>query len=118
VVNASRNWARIDYRIAIDPGADLAKAIGVLRDTIEGLAHDPNWRDAILQPVEWIGVDRVQSSGVVLRASVRTAPLRQFDVRREINARVFEAYKQAGIALGVDPLTPPVPAAQGSPNPI
>ncbi len=118
VVNASRNWARIDYRIAIDPGADLGKATGTLRDTLEALARDRNWHDAILEPAEWIGVERVQNNGVVLRASIRTAPLRQFDVRREINARIFEAYKQAGIMLGVDPLGTPTPAPQGSPDPV
>ncbi len=118
VVNASRNWARIDYRVAIDPDSDLSKAIATVRDTLDGLAKDRDWRNAILEPAEWIGVERVQNNGVVLRASIRTAPLRQFEVRREINARVFTAFKDAGIALGVDPLGPPTPAPQGSPDPV
>ncbi len=118
VVNASRNWARVDYRIAIDPGADLAKAIDTLRKTVDELKADGRWQHAILEPAEWIGVERLQNNGVVLRASIRTAPLRQFDVRREINGRVFDAYKEAGIALGVDPLGLPTPAPQSSPDPV
>lgn len=118
VVNASRNWARVDYRIAIDPGADLKKAIATVRETLDTLSRDDAWRGAILQPVEWIGVERLVNNGVVLRASIRTAPLRQFELRRVINERVFEAFKDAGIALGVDPLAPPVPSPQGSPDPV
>lgn len=118
VVNGSRNWARVDYRIAIDPGADLKKAIDTLRATLDTLAHDRQWRGSVLEPAEWIGVERVQNTGVVLRVSIRTAPLRQFDVRREINERVFIAYKDAGIALGVDPLGVPTPSPQGSPDPV
>lgn len=118
VVNASRNWARIDYRIAIDPAADLKKAIETVRATLESIGRSEAWRDAILEPVEWVGVERVSNNGIVLRASVRTAPLRQFDLRRVINAQIFEAFTREGIALGVDPLGPPVPPAQGSPNPL
>ena len=118
VVNASRNWARIDYRIAVDPGTDLTKAIATLRDTLDDLSTDREWRGAILEPIEWVGVERIASNGIVLRASIRTAPLRQFDVRREINARMFKAYKDGGIALGVDPLGPPAPTPQGSPDPV
>jgi moderate conductance mechanosensitive channel len=118
VVNASRNWARIDYRVAIDAGAALEKAISTVRAMLEELGRDDAWRDAIVEHVEWIGVERVAANGVVLRASIRTAPLRQFELRRVINERVFEALKDAGIALGVDPLGPPTPAPQGSPDPV
>jgi moderate conductance mechanosensitive channel len=100
VVNCSRNWSRVDYKIAIDPGADSARAIEILRHTIDGLAADQRWRGAIADPVEWIGIDSLSTAGIVLRASVRTAPLRQFEVRREINARMVEALRVAQIALG------------------
>jgi small conductance mechanosensitive channel len=100
VVNCSRNWSRVDYRIAIDAEADSAHAVGILRDTVEALAADREWRGAISDPVEWVGIDAVSSAGIVLRASVKTAPLRQFEIRRELNARMIEALRTAGIALG------------------
>lgn len=105
VVNASRNWSRIDYRIAIDPTAKLDEALAILRTTIEELGRDAEWRDAVLDPVEWIGVESVALAGLVLRVSIKTAPLRQFDVRREINARIHAAFAKAGIPLGLDPGT-------------
>jgi small conductance mechanosensitive channel len=118
VVNASRNWSRIDFRIAVDPGTDLKAAIQTVRETFDGVAADPAWRNAILEPLEWIGVERVANTGVVLRASVRTAPMRQFDVHRELNQRVVEAFKREKIGLGIDPLTLPVPPPQASPDPM
>lgn len=118
VVNASRNWARLDYRIAIDPGADVAKALGTLRASLESLASDSTWHDAILDAVEWIGVEAVRNNGIVLRATMRTAPLRQFEVHRAVNERVLLAFVQDGIVLGVDPMGVPVPAPSASPNPL
>lgn len=101
VVNGSRNWSRVDYRIAVSTSADLGKAIVVLRETVEKLAADPAWRGSAIDP-EWTGVESVSATGILLRSSMKTAPLRQFDVRREINQRVVEAFSAAGIPFGVD----------------
>jgi small-conductance mechanosensitive channel len=117
VVNSSRTWARVDYRVTIAVGADLRKAIEVLRDTLEGLSSDARWRDAIVEPVEWIGVESMSRNGIVLRAAVRTKPLRQFEVRREINLRVYENLAKAEIPLGNDPSAPFVAPPDASPDP-
>jgi len=117
VVNSSRTWSRVDYRISIDAGADVQKAIEVLRATLEGLQRDDRWRDSIMEPVEWIGIEGMSRNGVVLRAVMRTKPLRQFEVRREINLRLHEDLAKAGIALGNDPSAPFVTAPQASPDP-
>jgi moderate conductance mechanosensitive channel len=103
VVNCSRDWSRVDYRVAIDPKADVARATEILRAAILALANEERYGDWMIDPVELIGVDALSASGVVLRASVKTAPLRQFELRREINARVLAGFREAGIALGIDP---------------
>ncbi len=118
VVNASRNWSRVDFRIPIDAEADFEKAKEVLRSTIESLAKESNWRSSIIQPVEWIGIENISKNGIVLRAAVRTAPLRQFELNRVLNERVLDAFQREGIPLGADPLGPPVPSVQASPSPL
>ncbi len=118
VVNASRNWSRIDFRIPIDAGSDLAKAVSTLRLTLEGFTSDPAWKEAILKPVEWIGLEDPSKNGIVLRAAIRSAPLRQFELSRAINQRVFEAFAREGITLGIDPMGVPVPAVTASPSPL
>jgi small-conductance mechanosensitive channel len=100
VVNQSRNWSRVDYRVPVDPGADVPKAIEIVRSQIEALASHADWTHAVGTPLEWIGIDGLSKDSVIVRASVKTAPLRQFEVRRQINDRVRTAFGQAGIALG------------------
>jgi small-conductance mechanosensitive channel len=117
VVNSSRSWSRIDYQISIDTAADVRKAIELLQHVLEGLKEDEAWRDAVIQPFEYVGVEKVSRNGVVLRAVIRTAPLRQFDLRREVNIRVHEAFIADGIALGFDPSAPFVTAPQASLDP-
>jgi moderate conductance mechanosensitive channel len=103
VVNCSRNWSRVDYRVPIDARADVAAAIDVVRKTLVDLGAEERFGDWMLDPVELIGVDSISATGIVLRASIKTAPLRQFELKREINARVLKGLRDAGIALGLDP---------------
>jgi small conductance mechanosensitive channel len=117
VVNSSRTWSRVDYRVTVAVGGDLRKAMDILRDTLTRMRSDERWHDAIIEPVEWIGVESMSRNGVVLRASMRTAPLRQFEVRREINLRVYESLAKAEIPLGNDPSTPFVAPPDASPDP-
>jgi len=117
VVNASRNWSRVDFRIAVASSADIGKAVDIVRSAIDSLTSDPQWREQILETAEWIGVEALSKDGVVLRASVRTAPLRQFAVRREMNARVHRKLTDEGIELGIDRLAPAAPPVNASPDP-
>jgi small conductance mechanosensitive channel len=103
VVNASRTWARLDYRVAVDPACDLKAAVEILRGVLEAIPESPQWRGAVYEAVESIGVELVSKNGVVLRASARCAPLRQYELRRLVNERVVEAFASGGVALGIDP---------------
>jgi small-conductance mechanosensitive channel len=87
VVNMSRDWSRVDYRVPVDPASDVPKAVALVRD-------------AVVEPIEWIGIDELSKDWAIVRASVRTAPLRQFELRREINARVEAAFRDGGITYG------------------
>jgi small-conductance mechanosensitive channel len=100
VVNHSRNWSRVDYRISIDPEADVPKAIDAISEAIQEVSREESLRDVVLEAIEWIGVDGLSRDGVIVRASIKTAPLRQFEVRRAINARVLDRLAQRGIKLG------------------
>lgn len=100
VVNHSRNWSRVDYRISVDPATDADRAIALVREAVHDIVKQEPWKALVLEPVEWIGVDSLSRDGIVIRASMKTAPLRQFELRRAINERVAVRFKEAEIALG------------------
>ena len=100
VANQSRNWSRVDYRVPVDPQSDVTKALNLVRGVIDGLRVEETWRDVMLGDIEWIGIDGLSKDWAIVRAVVRTAPLRQFALRHAINARVCDAFAEAHIALG------------------
>jgi len=68
--------------------------------TAKALALEDEFREYVLEPIEWIGIDGLSRDWAIVRAVVRTAPLHQFALRHAINARVRSAFAEAGIALG------------------
>ena len=100
VLTHSRIWSRIDYRVSIDPAADPEAAIKVIQATVEEMVQDPDSRDSVLLPIEWIGIDAFTKDWTLIRASIRTAYISQFTLRREINGRLRRRLAEAGIAFG------------------
>ncbi|HTW85853.1 MAG TPA: mechanosensitive ion channel family protein [Candidatus Sulfotelmatobacter sp.] len=101
VSNHSRNWSRVDYVVSAAPDADPQAAMAAVRAAIESMAADPAWRDALIMPLEWIGIDSMTKDWIAIRAALRTAPLRQFAVRRELNDRVVREFRKANLGFGV-----------------
>jgi moderate conductance mechanosensitive channel len=100
VVNHSRNWSRVDYAVSIDPAADVECAMALIRSTIDDLRLDPAWNGTIVGSVEAIGVDGMSRDGLIIRVRIKTAPLRQFALQRELNYRVCRAFGEAKIGFG------------------
>jgi small conductance mechanosensitive channel len=103
VVNRSRNWSRVDFAVAVHPMTDIDQALALLRSTIAELEADPQWSGTYLDAVEWVGLDGLSRDGLILRAWIKTAPLRQFELKRELNLRVARAFGAAGIRYGAVP---------------
>ena len=101
VENFTRGWSRVDFRIAISLDADVERALGVMRETLLGMAAEEPWRSAILETPEILGVDALGKEGILLRAWVKIKASQRNAAAREANRRVEEAFRASGIALAV-----------------
>ena len=99
--NKSQGWARAVLDIAVAWDSDLTAVRDVLMSTAEEMAAEDDWAEKITEAPEVWGVEELGSSGVVVRLAVKTAPLEQWKVARELRERVKEAFDREGIAVGV-----------------
>ncbi len=97
VGNESQGWARAVIDFPVPYAADLATIRSVLSDTAVSLWNEPAWRVVMLEEPEVWGAQDVSSSVVTMRIVVKTAPLRQWEVERELRARIKSALDVAGI---------------------
>jgi small-conductance mechanosensitive channel len=99
VGNQSQNWARtvLDIPVALDQ--DLARVQDVLRDVAHGLWVDEAFDDLILEEPSVWGVQDLTPNWAVVRVTLKTAPLEQWAVARELRQRVKVRFDEEGIEL-------------------
>lgn len=100
VENMSRSWARADFQIEVSYNTDVDLALRVVRKTLDQLAQDPPWKSKILDTQEVFGVEQLTHTGIVIRVWIKTAPLKQWDVARELRRRLKIAFDQHHIQIG------------------
>jgi small-conductance mechanosensitive channel len=97
VGNESQGWARAVIDFPVPFAADLTAIRDLLAGTGEEMWNEPTWRAVMLEAPEVWGAQKITSTEVTMRMVVKTAPLRQWEVEREMRARVKHALAQAGI---------------------
>lgn len=108
VTNLTRSWGRV----AVDSEVgwlDADRALGAVQKAAESLGADPAWADALLDPPQVTGLEKLGPGTVTLRTVARVDPYRRDDVARDLRRRIKEALDAAGVV----PPTPPAPSATG-----
>jgi len=99
LANRSKDFSYYVLDIGIDYDDDVDRAIEVVRDAALELQGDPAFAPHILEPLEVLGVDDFAASSVSLRFRIKTVPLSQWNVGRELRRRVKFAFDRHGIRL-------------------
>jgi moderate conductance mechanosensitive channel len=99
VGNMSQNWARTVLDIPVAFSEDLSRVRALLEDVATKVWQDPDYRPDILEEPEVWGVERWDPDGVVMRVVLKTAPLQQWSVAREMRERIKERFDAEGIEI-------------------
>jgi small-conductance mechanosensitive channel len=97
VGNESQGWSRavIDYPVPY--GEDLARIRLLMEEAAGSLYRERGWRKVMLEKPEVWGAQELSSQEVTMRIVAKTAPMRQWEVARELRARVKSALDAAGV---------------------
>lgn len=104
----------MDISVAYKENTD--RVIDVLRQVDEDLRQDPNFGGHILDQLEVLGVDRFMESAVIIKARIKTVPMKQWMVGREYNRRMKLAFDREGIEIPFPQRTVTVVSAQPLPD--
>lgn len=99
VTNMSKDFSRYVFDIGVAYREDVDEVMEVVRQIDAGLRQDPKFRDAILEPIEILGVDQFADSAVIVKARTKTVPLQQWNVAREFNRRMKRRFDELGIEI-------------------
>ena len=118
VGNESQGWSRavIDYPVPY--GEDLARIRALMEQAAGSMFAERGWRKLMLEKPEVWGAQELSSKEVTMRIVAKTAPMRQWEVARELRARVKAALDAAGVApAGPDTIVITAPSPNGGSAP-
>lgn len=101
VANLSKDWSRVDLRVAIDHEADVEAAKAIIMDISAQLHADPDWAEKVIEPAIIMGVDDLSHFGVTLLIWMKTQPLQHWSVGREFRLRLKKAFAEHNITLAM-----------------
>jgi moderate conductance mechanosensitive channel len=99
VTNRSVGFAFAVLDVGIGYGADSERAMVLIRETVEALREEPDWKAKIVDAAEIAGIDRWADSSIVIRARVKVVPLQQWAVRRELLRRLKRRFDDERIEI-------------------
>ena len=101
VGNMSQNWARSVLDVNVGYREDLVRVRQVLRDIAHDLWEDEDFRGQIIEEPEVWGVESITPEGVVVRVTLKTAPMEQWAIAREMRERILARFAYEGIEIPI-----------------
>jgi moderate conductance mechanosensitive channel len=99
VVNLSRDWARAVVDVPVPATADVNRVQEVLRGVGRQAFADERLHRLLLDEPSVMGVESLSLEEVNVRIVARTLPGKQFEVSRDLRARVALALSREGVSL-------------------
>jgi small conductance mechanosensitive channel len=99
VGNMSQNWARTVLDVGVAYSEDLARVRRVLQEVAHDLWVDDDFKGQVIEEPEVWGVEALAPDGVTVRVTLKTAPLEQWTVAREMRQRIKARFDHEGIEI-------------------
>jgi small conductance mechanosensitive channel len=99
VVNMTHGWSRALVDVDVAYKEDLDRVIAIMKDVAEGLKKEDKYKEFIIESPNVLGVEKLGDSGITIRLIIKTTPLKQWEIKRELRKRIKNAFDRAGIEI-------------------
>ena len=99
VSNLSKNFARINLNIGIAYNSKIEHVIEIVNRTGKELSEDTQWKEFIIKPPQFLRVDDLGDSAIIIKILGETLPLKQWEVTGEFRKRILIAFNKEGIEI-------------------
>ena len=99
VKNLTKDYSYYVFDIGVAYRENVDAVMGVLQEIAKDLRRDSRFADDILEPLEMLGVDQFKDSAVMIKCRIKTEPLKQWRVGREMNRRIKNTFDAKGIEI-------------------
>ncbi len=97
--NLTHNFSYYLFEIGVAYKEDVDHVIEVLKKIGDEIMHDSTYGREILEPLEILGLDKFSDSAVIIKARIKTKPIKQWMVGREMNYRIKKMFDNENIEI-------------------
>lgn len=99
VKNMTQLYSYYVFNIGVAYRENVDEVMVLLKDIAEELRQDAEFAGDILEPLEMSGVDRFADSAVIIKCRIKTKPIQQWRIGREMNRRIKNTFDAKGIEM-------------------
>lgn len=99
VGNSSQDWARAVIDVGVGYNEDTDRVRTILLEVSQEMYADPDWSELILEDPEVWGVQDLSPDSVLVRLVVKTKPLEQWAVARQLRERIKAKFDAENIEI-------------------
>ena len=99
LANMTHGYSYYVFDIGVAYKEDTDRVIEVVKGIAEEMMKEEDFQSIILAPLEVMGVDKFADSSVIIKARFKTAPIKQWEVGREMNRRIKKKFDELGIEM-------------------
>lgn len=97
--NMTHEFSFYLFNVGVAYKEDTDRVARVLKEIGDEMLGDDAYKDFILEPLEILGVDEFADSAVIIKARIKTVPIKQWAVGREMNRRIKKRFDEEGIEI-------------------
>ena len=97
--NMTHEWSAYIMDIGVAYKEDTDHVVEIMERVGRELREDPSFGELMIEDLEIYGVDKFDSSAVVIKARIKTLPMKQWEVGREYLRRLKHAFDAEGIEI-------------------
>jgi small conductance mechanosensitive channel len=99
VKNMTKDYSYYVFDLGVAYREDVDEVMAVLKEIAAELQADPAFGGDILEPLEMLGVDQFADSAVIIKCRIKTEPIKQWRIGREMNRRIKNTFDARGIEI-------------------
>jgi small-conductance mechanosensitive channel len=105
LANSSKDFSFYVITIKVPFDADPEQVGAAMQDAAAGLLDDPEYKPHVLEPLDVYGVDAWEPGTLVIKARIKTVPLKQWFVGRELRKRIARVFVERNIPVPIPEMT-------------
>ncbi|MFC1564473.1 mechanosensitive ion channel family protein [candidate division KSB1 bacterium] len=99
VTNMTKDFSFYVFDIGIAYRENVDEVIGLIREVSDEIRANPDYQTEILDSVEILGLDKFADSAVIIKARIKTIPVKQWRVGREFNRLLKKKFDEKDIEI-------------------